>query len=223
MGRLRANRRAGETLTIYFISKFVLDMPVELVRAVDICLEAATPIQKLELAISRCVEELKAKNEKLTLTAIADFCKVSKQRLSQLVKELGYSTAAEFKKSLVLLLESHSKTRQNSNDYIPLSAEKQIDLWAAQIGSLPKSVIFALLEGASNTLAPPQPETKPLMPIAPWTGWVNRWGELHKARFKSWCENGTRWVVEYLENSGQLGETQVDPKNFVWAQGGASC
>ncbi|MEG5175920.1 hypothetical protein [Microcoleus sp. B3-D7] len=223
MGRLRANRRAGETLTIYFISNFVLDMPVELVRAVDICLEAATPIQKLELAIGRCVEELKAKNEKLTLTAIADFCKVSKQRLSQLVKELGYSTAAEFKKSLVLLLESHSKTRQNSKGYIPLSAEKQIDLWAAQIGSLPKSVIFALLEGASNTLAPPQSETKPLMPITLWTGWVNRWGELHKARFKSWCENGTRWVVEYLENSGQLGETQVDPKNFVWAEGGASC
>ncbi|MEG4446681.1 DUF3854 domain-containing protein [Microcoleus sp. AT9_B4] len=60
-------------------------------------------------------------------------------------------------------------------------------------------------------------------PSAPWTGWVNRWGKLHKARFKSWCENGTRWVVEYLENSGQLGETQVDPKNFVWGDGGASC
>jgi len=158
MGRLRANRRAGETLTIYFISNFVLDMPVELVRAVDICLEAATPIQKLELAIARFAQEAMGKNCKLTLTAIADFCKVSKQRLSQFIRELGYATAEQFKKRLVLLLESHSKTRQNSKEYIPLSAEKQIDLWAAQIGSLPKSVIFALLEGASKTLAPPQPE-----------------------------------------------------------------
>jgi hypothetical protein len=98
------------------------------------------------------------KNCKLTLTAISDFCKVSKQRLSQFIRELGYATAEQFKKRLVLLLESYSKTRQNSKGYIPLSAEKQIDLWAAQIGSLPKSVILALLEGASKTLAPPQPE-----------------------------------------------------------------
>jgi len=158
MGRLRANRRAGETLTIYFISNFVLDMPVELVRAVDICLEAATPMQKLELAIARFAQEAMGKNCKLTLTAISDFCKVSKQRLSQFIRELGYATAEQFKKRLVLLLESYSKTRQNSKGYIPLSAEKQIDLWAAQIGSLPKSVILALLEGASKTLAPPQPE-----------------------------------------------------------------
>jgi hypothetical protein len=173
MGRLRANRRAGETLTIYFISNFVLDMPVELVRAVDICLEAATPMQKLELAIWRGAEELLAKGEKLTLTAIAKYCQVCKQRISQLVEKLGYATAEHFKKSLVLLISSHSKTRQNSKGYIPLSAEKQIELWAAQIGSLPKSVIFALLKGASKTLAPPQPEPAGRMGSASVAGTVS--------------------------------------------------
>ena len=79
------------------------------------------------------------------------------------------------------------------------------------------SVASAVSQGAID--AEPEAES----PIALWTGWVNRWGKLHKARFKSWCEYGTRYVVEYLEASGNLGETQVDPKNFVWAEGGASC
>ncbi len=147
MGRLRANRRGSENLTIYFISNFVLDLPVELVRAVDISIEAATPIQKLELAIARFAQEARGRNWKLTLSAIADYCKISKQRMSQLIRELGYATVDEFKKSLVALVSSTSATRQNSKKYIPLSAEKEIELWAAQIGILPKSVIFALLEG----------------------------------------------------------------------------
>lgn len=147
IGRLRANRRPGEELTIYLISDFALDLPVEVIRALDITLEAATPIQKLELAIVRCAEEIISKGQKLTSIAIAKYCQVSKQRLSQLVRELGYATAADFKKSLVLLLESNSKTRRKSEEYIPLAVEKQIELWATQIGSLPQSVILGLLEG----------------------------------------------------------------------------
>jgi len=150
IGRLRANRREGEELTIYFISNFVLDLPVEVVPALEITLEAATPFQRLEIAIRRAGEELQAKGKKLTLTAIADYCQVTKQRVSQLARELGYATAAHFKKSLVLLVGSLSKTRQNFQEYIPLAAEKQIELWAAQISSLPKSVILALMEWATG-------------------------------------------------------------------------
>lgn len=64
----------------------------------------------------------------------------------------------------------------------------------------------------------PEPEA----PIANRTGWVNRWGKLHKARILRWCENGTRYLVDYLEISGSIGQTFVDPKNFVFADGGAS-
>jgi len=52
-------------------------------------------------------------------------------------------------------------------------------------------------------------------PIAQWTGWVNRWGKWHKARILGWCEYGTRYLVEYLETSGLIGEMFVCPKNFV--------
>jgi len=55
-------------------------------------------------------------------------------------------------------------------------------------------------------------------------GWVNRYGKLHQARILGWCEYGTRYLVEYLQISGDLGQMLVFPKNFVQqAEGGASC
>ena len=56
----------------------------------------------------------------------------------------------------------------------------------------------------------PEPEA----PIANWTGWVQRWGKWCEARVKGWCENGTRYVVEYLEASGNIGEMFVFPEKF---------
>ena len=148
LGRIRANRRSGENLTVYLITSFVTDLPVEVVPAMDIALEAATQRQRLEMATRKAVEHIRAIGSKLTLTSIAKYSGVSKQRISQLSKELGYDTATDFKKRLVLLLESPSNCGQKSDAYIPLSVEKQIELWAAQIGSLPPSVIFGLFEGA---------------------------------------------------------------------------
>ncbi|MEG4246564.1 DUF3854 domain-containing protein [Microcoleus sp. MON2_D6] len=55
-------------------------------------------------------------------------------------------------------------------------------------------------------------------------GWINRHGKLHQARILGWCEYGTRYLVEYLQNSGDLGLMLVFPKNFVQqAEGGTSC
>ena len=70
-----------------------------------------------------------------------------------------------------------------------------------------------------------KPEAKPEAehPIANWTGWVNRWGKLHKARIVGWCEYGTRYLVDYLGISGSIDQMFVDPKNFVFADGGAPC
>ena len=108
-GRLRANRRAGENLHIWFLGDFPLDVPVELTTAVDQTPEAGDRVQQLQIAIFNF---FKAASGKITLTALAEHCEVSKQRLSQLVRELGWSGWAEFKKRLVSLVSPTSKTRQ---------------------------------------------------------------------------------------------------------------
>ena len=147
--------------------------------------------------------------------------------------------AVEFDVTLDLK-PAHSKVRVKKDLYLGSVTAAPID-----IEKIPSVTTASTVETSPEPRVEPQPESRGRIgwgsvasavsrcaidvepeaesPIANWTGWVNRWGTLHKARFKSWCENGTRWVVEYLENSGQLGETQVDPKNFVWGDGGASC
>ncbi|MEG4520991.1 plasmid replication protein, CyRepA1 family, partial [Microcoleus sp. AT9_A5] len=57
--------------------------------------------------------------------------------------------------------------------------------------------------------------------IARWTGWVHRTGKWCEARVTGWCENGTRYVVEYLRASGDIGEMLVFPEKFFTAEGGA--
>ena len=76
-----------------------------------------------------------------------------------------------------------------------------------------------------ETSPPPQIviEAEAEHPIANWTGWVNRWGKLHKARIVGWCEYGTRYLVDYLGISGSIDQMFVDPKDFVFADGGAPC
>ena len=54
-------------------------------------------------------------------------------------------------------------------------------------------------------------------------GWVQRWGQWHEARILSWCEEGTRYIVEYLERSGNIDRMFVFPNKFWQAEGGASC
>ena len=58
------------------------------------------------------------------------------------------------------------------------------------------------------------PELPTSTPIANLTGWVNRWGKWCESRILGWCEYGTRYVVEYLESSGDIGEMLVFPENF---------
>lgn len=62
------------------------------------------------------------------------------------------------------------------------------------------------------TTSPELPTTE--SPIANLTGWVSRWGNWFEAKIVGWCENGTRYVVEYLESTGDIGEMFVFPENF---------
>lgn len=171
-GRLRAERRSGECLTIYFLGDFCLDRPVKVVRAIDISPEAGTAIEQLERAIAQFAKKAAASGKKLTLTAIADYCGVCKQRISQLIRELGWPTWEAFKKRLVSLVSPTSKTRQTKSvigtngsesgtEYISLSAEKEIECMTAHIGVFPFSVTVNLLEAAGyhfdDSLKPKSP------------------------------------------------------------------
>lgn len=82
-GRLRASRRAGEQLTIYILGDYPLDEPVELVRATDITLEAASKSERVELAIKAAVEQLKAAGEKVTQQAIAKIAGYTRGHISR--------------------------------------------------------------------------------------------------------------------------------------------
>jgi hypothetical protein len=101
-GRLRATRRQGEQLTVYILGDFALDVPVELVRATDITLEAASKTERLELAIRRAVEQLKATGQKVTQQAIANLAGYTRGHISRFQK-------------LIVLLISDSKSEAIGN------------------------------------------------------------------------------------------------------------
>ncbi|MGH2412346.1 MAG: hypothetical protein ACRDEA_01330, partial [Microcystaceae cyanobacterium] len=73
IGRLRANRRSpDEQLTVYLLGDFALDVPVQLIRAIDITLEAASKMEKFERALTEAIAQLKATGEKITQQALAN-------------------------------------------------------------------------------------------------------------------------------------------------------
>ncbi len=125
MGRLRANRRAGEELTIYILGDYPLDVPVELVKPSDITPEAASKLEQFEMALTGAIAQLRAEGKKVTQTA-----------LSQIT---GYSQGyiSRFKKLLLSLLESFNSKSNNSEsppddvgwvakNYSPLVQKEQL-------------------------------------------------------------------------------------------------
>ena len=101
-GRLRANRREGEELTVYILGDYPLDVPVELVKAVDITPDAATKMEKFEIALKGAVAQLHSESKKITQQAIA--------------KITGYSQGyiSRFRELLQTLIESFSSNSNNS-------------------------------------------------------------------------------------------------------------
>lgn len=125
IGRLRAHRRPGTHLRVYFIGDYPLDIPVTLRRASDITPEAATKTERVETAVRGAVQKLKDAGQKITQTAIATITGYSQQYISR------------FKILLqTLLSDSYSKSSKNyepppdpgeqewmSQEYLPLLAE----------------------------------------------------------------------------------------------------
>ncbi len=104
-GRLRANRRPDKKLKIIYIADFALDVPVKLVRAVDICAEAGTKGQRLQAAIFNHIRKLKDVG-RLTRDGLAEALSISTGRISQLIKKLGYKDFSDFKASSLLLIKA---------------------------------------------------------------------------------------------------------------------
>jgi hypothetical protein len=129
IGRLRAHRRPGEQLQVYFIGDYPLDVPVQLRRAADITPEAASKVERVELAIIGAVRQLKDAGAKITQSAIAQIVGVSQGYISR------------FKKLLLFLLEdSYSKSNNfldpqtnvcelewMGQEYLPIIAESPPD------------------------------------------------------------------------------------------------
>ncbi len=135
VGRLRANRRPGEELAFYILGDYPLDVPVELVKAVDITPEAASKMEKFEMALKGAIATLKKEGKKIT-----------QQLLAQVT---GYSQGyiSRFRKLLRSLLEDFNSKSNNSSPptpdavwvgevYLPLASP---DLLAGEIYSVAKA------------------------------------------------------------------------------------
>ncbi len=83
IGRLRAHRRPGQQLKVYFVADYPLDIPVTLKRASDITPEAATKVERVEMAIKAAVQQLKDAGLKITQAAIAQLTGYSQQYISR--------------------------------------------------------------------------------------------------------------------------------------------
>ncbi len=125
IGRLRAHRRSGQQLTVYFIGDYPLDVPVTLKKASDITPDAATKPERVEMAIKGAVKQLRDAGQKITQGAIAAITGYSQQHISR------------FKPLLISLLENlNSKMSKNDEpppdvgelqwmgrEYLPILAE----------------------------------------------------------------------------------------------------
>lgn len=109
LGRLRANRRPGEELVVYFLGDYPLDFPVELITPIEIAPEAASKKERFELALTEAIAQLQDEGKKVTQTALAQITGYSQQYLSK------------FKKLLLLLIDSSNSKSSKKSDPPPRS------------------------------------------------------------------------------------------------------
>lgn len=172
IGRLRAHRRPGQQLRVYFIADYPLDVPVTLRRASDITPEAATKTERVQMAIIGAVRQLRDSGLKITQTAIAQITGYSQQYISR------------FKVLLQTLLEAlYSKSSKNidpppdvgeaqwmGQEYLPILAESPpnelleevlsvfesygSNVWRQVWNATPATAQIKILQALMFTLAP---------------------------------------------------------------------
>ncbi|NJN12981.1 MAG: hypothetical protein HC815_35650 [Richelia sp. RM1_1_1] len=144
IGRNRSDRYPDKNFKVYILGDFPLDVPVTLVEAADITPEAATKLERLQIAIKKAVEQLKSEGKKVTQKAIAELANVSQQRISQLREFL-----------LVLLKDDlYTKTSKNNSPPNPppdaeWAAKTYLPLVASEPGEQILEGISVLFDGYS--------------------------------------------------------------------------
>ncbi|HEY9763481.1 MAG TPA: hypothetical protein V6D07_13200 [Trichocoleus sp.] len=83
VGRLRAHRRSDEQLQVILLSDFEAGLPAQRVTASSITVEAASKVERVQLAIQGAVEQLQQAGQKVTQSAIAAITGLSQGYISR--------------------------------------------------------------------------------------------------------------------------------------------
>ncbi|MEM6399790.1 MAG: hypothetical protein AAF757_06090, partial [Cyanobacteria bacterium P01_D01_bin.116] len=109
IGRNRSERYPDKKFKVYILGDYPLDVQVTLVEASEITPEAATKLERLQMAMKKAVEQLKSEGKKITQSSVAELANVSQQRISQL---------REF---LLVLIKGDLYTKTSKNNSPPKS------------------------------------------------------------------------------------------------------
>lgn len=191
-GRCRANRRPDETLQVYILGDFPLDVAVKLVKASDITLEAASTIERNLIAIFKGLKATAKAGVKQTQEAVAKAAGTTQCQVSKIVTATGGMDRV--KKIFQMLIEPYSKWNNfdpppdsdeqwMAHEFLKLVLEHEpenlgleiaglvhscgIKRWKAMISSLDPGVHMAAVEQFVQVLPQPwQQELEKLLPSA---------------------------------------------------------
>ncbi|MBD2072410.1 PriCT-2 domain-containing protein [Phormidium sp. FACHB-592] len=135
-GRLRANRRPDEDLTLYFVfdcdrsqMQYTLPMAHSVVDVAQLCPAAATPFDRAMMAVCQAKQQLISAGQKATQTAIATITGYAQQYVSRLLKAL---LDMAFKTTTNPIMDNNKSSCKKPIDTEPLVAIANTLTWAAQ-------------------------------------------------------------------------------------------
>lgn len=88
IGRLRASRRPGQELTVYFLSDYPLDRPVEFMKVSDFAPGARDRREATSERIKAAIKQLEAEDKDLTQEAIAALAGLTQGEISKTLTEV---------------------------------------------------------------------------------------------------------------------------------------
>jgi len=124
-GRLRANRRQGEELIVYILGDYPLDVCVELVKAMDITPEAATKMEKFEMALKSAVAKLHSESKKITQQALAIITGYSQGYISRF-RELLQTLIESFSSKSNSPVPKNEEVVWIATEYLPLATSEEL-------------------------------------------------------------------------------------------------
>lgn len=99
VGRLRADRRPGQTLRVYFLGDYPLPMPVMLKRAMDITPDAMSKQEQLITAYKKAKTELEQAGKEASQRAIAAITGYSKTAIQKIIQVVTFANKDSNSKS----------------------------------------------------------------------------------------------------------------------------